>query len=141
MNENIKLIITKFFRRNAFWCLRLVSPRFTSKKTQKKALLTGILLAFFVTAMLLHTDFSSFNLYEEAYDTSENLQSPDLHNRATYVTDSEENWIINGTFEDQWGGLGTTDGKFYFPMFIAVDSSGLVYVTDKENNRVQKFSK
>jgi len=100
LNENIKLIITKFFRRNAFWCLRLVSPRFTSKKTQKKALLTGILLAFFVTAMLLHTDFSSFNLYEEAYDTSENLQSPDLHNRATYVTDSEENWIINGTFED-----------------------------------------
>ncbi|HLD83394.1 MAG TPA: 6-bladed beta-propeller [archaeon] len=39
-----------------------------------------------------------------------------------------------------WGTLGTENGQFYYPMGIAVDSSGNVYVTDiLDNDRVQKF--
>ncbi len=71
-------------------------------QTQKKSFLTGFLLVLFVTSTLLSVYFDPFNLYEEAYDTSESLQSPDLPSRSTYVTDGEENWLINGTFEDTY---------------------------------------
>ncbi|MEX2738088.1 MAG: hypothetical protein Q6356_003350 [Candidatus Wukongarchaeota archaeon] len=71
-------------------------------QTQKKPFLTGFLLVLFVTSTLLSVYFDPFNLHEEAYDTSESLQPPDLPRRSTYVTDGEENWLINGTFEDTY---------------------------------------
>src|SRR5437762_364528 len=45
----------------------------------------------------------------------------------------------------QWGGLGTGDGQFYYPVSVAVDGSGHVYVADynvggTENHRVQEFT-
>jgi hypothetical protein len=40
----------------------------------------------------------------------------------------------------QWGMQGTGDGQFNYPIGVAVDNSGNVYVTDESNNRVQKFS-
>ena len=45
-------------------------------------------------------------------------------------------WIISS-----WGDLihGGADGKFDHPKGVAVDSSGYVYVTDDNNNRIQKF--
>ena len=39
-----------------------------------------------------------------------------------------------------WGSQGSTDGKFNAPHGVAVDSEGSVYVTDRGNNRVQKFT-
>ena len=40
-----------------------------------------------------------------------------------------------------WGGrLGAGQGQFRFAWGVAVDSSGNVYVTDRNNNRVQKFA-
>ncbi len=39
----------------------------------------------------------------------------------------------------QWGSLGTGNGQFGFPVGIAVDGSGNVYVVDTNNNRIQKF--
>jgi len=38
------------------------------------------------------------------------------------------------------GGLGTGEGQFLFPTFIALDDAGNLYVTDTGNCRIQKFS-
>ena len=43
-------------------------------------------------------------------------------------------------FVTKWGSYGTGDGQFDFPCFLAVDSSGNVYVTDQNNHRIQKFT-
>lgn len=43
-------------------------------------------------------------------------------------------------FKGMWGSRGTGDGQFISPWGIAVDSQGNVYVADKGNHRIQKFS-
>ena len=40
----------------------------------------------------------------------------------------------------QWGTFGSGDGHFKYPEFVAVDGSGNVYVSDRDNNRIQEFS-
>ncbi len=42
-------------------------------------------------------------------------------------------------FVDQWGKTGGGPGQFGFPVSVAVDPGGTVYVADSENDRVQKF--
>jgi DNA-binding beta-propeller fold protein YncE len=37
------------------------------------------------------------------------------------------------------GSYGSGNGQFVLPSGVAVDSSGNVYVTDADNNRVRKF--
>lgn len=39
-----------------------------------------------------------------------------------------------------FGGEGLEDGQFRFPGDIAIDSSGRLYITDRENNRIQVWS-
>ena len=54
----------------------------------------------------------------------------------------------NGEFLGKWGsfcgvyweGQNGCDGRFYIPIGIAVDRDGYVYVTDRLNHRIQKFS-
>jgi len=46
---------------------------------------------------------------------------------------------LDGSYQGEWGGPGTGVGQFHFPHSIAVDSQGRVYVSDRENNRVQIF--
>jgi len=46
----------------------------------------------------------------------------------------------SGTLLTSWGGSGTTPGLFQFPIDVAVDAQGFVYVADWMNHRVQKFS-
>jgi DNA-binding beta-propeller fold protein YncE len=43
-------------------------------------------------------------------------------------------------FLTAWGGLGAAPGQFSTPDGIAVDALGHVYVADRLNNRIQKFS-
>lgn len=40
----------------------------------------------------------------------------------------------------QWGGFGSTAGLFRYPHGVAVDQHGYTYVSDRNNNRVQKFA-
>jgi DNA-binding beta-propeller fold protein YncE len=39
-----------------------------------------------------------------------------------------------------WGSLGTGDGQFQYPLGIATDADGKVYVADTANHRIQKFA-
>lgn len=44
-----------------------------------------------------------------------------------------------GKFLMTWGGKGTEPGKFAVAHGIAIDNSGLLWVTDRENQRIQVF--
>jgi DNA-binding beta-propeller fold protein YncE len=44
-----------------------------------------------------------------------------------------------GKYVTAWGTRGTGPGEFNTPHSIAVDSKGTVYVSDRENNRIQIF--
>jgi DNA-binding beta-propeller fold protein YncE len=43
-------------------------------------------------------------------------------------------------FVTKWGSSGSGDGQFSYPYGLAVDSSGNVYVADRDNYRIQKFT-
>jgi PKD repeat protein len=40
----------------------------------------------------------------------------------------------------EWGAFGSADGQFWNPTGIAVDATGNVYVADRDNHRIQKFT-
>jgi sugar lactone lactonase YvrE len=44
-----------------------------------------------------------------------------------------------GRFIKSWGGKGKTPGKFEVAHGIAIDAKGLLWVTDRENQRIQIF--
>ncbi len=59
-----------------------------------------------------------------------------------YVVDAStthrvQRFSATGEFIESFGGPGDAPGKFLFPSGIAVDGSGLVYVADAGNERVQ----
>lgn len=60
-----------------------------------------------------------------------------------YVAEHTNNRIqritSDGTPVLMWGTRGEADGEFNGPFGVAADADGNVYVTDQENNRVQKF--
>jgi sugar lactone lactonase YvrE len=45
----------------------------------------------------------------------------------------------NGKFLKSWGGAGTEPGKFQVAHGIAIDAKGLLWVMDRENQRIQVF--
>jgi DNA-binding beta-propeller fold protein YncE len=61
-----------------------------------------------------------------------------------YVSDGYGNSRVvkfskDGKYLMDWGKKGSAPGDFNLPHSIAVDSKGLVYVSDRENNRIQIF--
>jgi len=45
----------------------------------------------------------------------------------------------NGNFTKSWGGRGTEPGQFTVAHGMAIDTRGLLWVTDRENQRIQIF--
>jgi sugar lactone lactonase YvrE len=45
----------------------------------------------------------------------------------------------DGKLIKSWGGYGTGDGQFDQPHSLAFDSKGLLYIADRNNNRIQVF--
>lgn len=44
------------------------------------------------------------------------------------------------SFAHKWGNLGSGNREFDTPVSIAVDSAGNIYVVDRDNHRIQKFT-
>ena len=63
---------------------------------------------------------------------------------AVYVSDGYGNarvvkYTADGQYLLEWGARGTGPGEFGLPHNLAVDAAGRVYVTDRDNRRVQVF--
>jgi len=61
-----------------------------------------------------------------------------------FVTDGYGNARVHqfsaeGQHRASWGGPGSGPGQFQVPHGIAIDESGIVYVADRENSRIQRF--
>ncbi|MBN1400236.1 MAG: hypothetical protein JXA74_05330 [Anaerolineae bacterium] len=61
-----------------------------------------------------------------------------------YVSDGYGNRRVHhfsaqGELIASWGEPGSGPGQFILPHFLDVDAQGIVYVCDRENNRVQRF--
>ncbi len=66
-------------------------------------------------------------------------------NNELFVSDGYGNARIHRFSEDgrlleSWGEPGTGPGQFMIPHSVFVDRHGTLYVSDRENNRVQKFT-
>jgi len=65
-------------------------------------------------------------------------------NADIYVSDGYANERVvkyspTGKYLLEWGKRGTGPGEFFLPHNVAVDGTGRVYVTDRENRRIQVF--
>ena len=61
-----------------------------------------------------------------------------------YITDGYGNARVHrfspeGNLLDSWGEPGEGPGQFQVPHGIAISEDGIVYVADRENNRIQRF--
>ena len=56
------------------------------------------------------------------------------------VANATTSAITGYVFVTSWGSFGSEAGQFDFPIDVAVDGSGYVYICDEANARVQKFT-
>jgi DNA-binding beta-propeller fold protein YncE len=97
----------------------------------------------------------TFNHRIQVFDTDGNFLKTWAHsffgprdvvgdnNGKIYVVDTGNHKIavfdINGNFIKEFGGHGTSNGKFDEPVGCVFDSQGILYVSDSDNNRIEKF--
>ncbi len=48
-------------------------------------------------------------------------------------------YSATGEFLSEFGGFGSQPGRFRVPSYLALGADGLIYVSDRENNRIQSF--
>ena len=75
-----------------------------------------------------------------AVDSNRNVYVADSGNNIVPVNNRIQKFTSSGTYLTQWGSFGGLNGQFNSPHGIAVDSLGNVYVADRDNSRIQKFS-
>lgn len=75
-----------------------------------------------------------------AVDDEHHLYVVDAANHAVRMYRVTENPATVPTYVSSFGTEGTGDGAFEYPNGIAADSRGRVYVTDRENHRLQVWS-
>ncbi len=78
------------------------------------------------------------------YEADE-LAEIEVQDPATFAADPNELEIDSGliekpTYASSFGKNGSADGQLKSPADVAVDSAGNLWVADKSNNRIQKFS-
>ena len=65
-------------------------------------------------------------------------------NGDAYVSDGYGNrrvhrFAMDGTLKASWGEPGEGPGQFAIVHFIAIDAAGIIYIADRENQRIQLF--
>jgi len=77
-------------------------------------------------------------------DAAGNLYVADTFNHRVQVfsTSSNDYTITSflATIGKTGGGTGSGNGEFAYPYGVAVDSAGIIYVADSDNQRIQKFT-
>ena len=48
-------------------------------------------------------------------------------------------YSADGTRLNEWGSAGTGPGQFRLPHSIVIDETGVIFVSDRENGRIQRF--
>ena len=124
-----------------------------------------MILSVFAFSQFSFADLSFSDKFGSVGDDNDEFDKPtDLaisnDGKKLYVVDSENNRIKiydltggsncpSGTdeiindevcFDDDFGSLGSSDGRFDIPTDLAIDKgNGDIYVVDSDNNRVQRF--
>lgn len=57
-----------------------------------------------------------------------------------YINSRVLKFSAEGSFQFEWGTKGSAPGEFNLPHNIALDCTGLLYVSDRSNSRVQVFN-
>jgi DNA-binding beta-propeller fold protein YncE len=78
-------------------------------------------------------EWMAVEVWRIAVDREENIYA------AQSTKDSIIKFDPQGEIHFKWGQRGGGDGQFRYPKGVAIDSKGLIYIADYDNNRVQVF--
>ena len=95
----------------------------------------GLLLTIEVGEVPAACEWPTRGATDIAFAPNGHLYVADGYTNARIVEYSPEGQKLR-----EWGARGSGPGEFILPHSIAVDENGFVYVADRENGRVQRFS-
>ena len=76
----------------------------------------------------------------EPEDVCPNLEGVQTIIPSGLIKNRVQKFTNDGTFLTEWGSKGFGYGEFDYPGDVVVDTSGNIYVVDRRNQRIQKFS-